>query len=219
MVEERFAVGQPMFTAVICLIRWCSIENGVIDIKKLLSSACAVAALSLSAPASAQSGILGDVLQGMFGGGSNSIGNYDRQIRIAYERGEISQSEAGDLQRRYYDMQRLQQEYCQDGLSREERYDLENRARDFQQRFQMARSDGGYNDDSSWDNNDRRCPPGLAKKRNGCLPPGQVGRYDDQYRDTDRYSQNDRYVWQRDRNGRLVQIDRRTGQVVSVRGR
>lgn len=26
-------------------------------------------------------------------------------------------------------------------------------------------------------NNDRFCPPGLAKKRNGCLPPGHAKRY------------------------------------------
>ncbi len=196
--------------------------------KKLLASACAVAALSMATPAAAQSGILGDVLQSILGGGSSSrIGNYDHQIRIAYERGEISQSEASDLQRRYYDLQRLDQQYRQNGLSREERYELEQRARDFQQRFQMARSDGGYDNDDRWgSNNGRDCPPGLAKKRNGCLPPGQVGRngqYDDrygtQYGDNDRYSQNDRYVWQRDRDGRLVQIDRSTGRVVAVRNR
>lgn len=189
--------------------------------KRLLLSACTVAALSIGAPATAQSGVLGDVFRGMFGSSSyNQVGNYDDRIRIAYQRGEISQSEASDLQRRYYDLQRLEQQYRQNGLSRDERYDLERRVSDFQRRFEMARSNGGYDDDDQWGDNDgRRCPPGLAKKRNGCLPPGQVGRDDYQYRDYNGYDQNDRYVWQRDRSGRMVQIDRRTGQVVSVRNR
>ncbi|MGX7953451.1 hypothetical protein ACWPM1_12940 [Tsuneonella sp. HG249] len=195
--------------------------------KRLLLSACAVATLSVSAPAAAQSGVLGDVFRGIFGSNSsNQIGNYDEQIRIAYQRREISQSEASDLQRRYYELQRLEQQYRQNGLSRDERYDLERRVNDFQRRFEMARSNGGYNDDDQWGNNDgRRCPPGLAKKRNGCLPPGQVGREDGRYRDSNGYREgydyrdSDRYVWQRDRNGRIVQIDRRTGQVVSTRNR
>jgi hypothetical protein len=189
--------------------------------KTLLTSACAVAALSFAAPASAQSGIFGDLLGGIFGNGSSAqMGNYDDRIRIAYQRGEISQSEARDLQNRYYELQRLEQQYRQNGLSRDERYDLERRVSDFQRRFEMARSNGGYHDDDGWQNNDdRRCPPGLAKKWNGCLPPGQVGRNGGQYDDRSGYDDNDRYVWQRDRYGRLVQIDRRTGQVVSVRDR
>ena len=51
------------------------------------------------------------------------------------------------------------------------------------------------------------CPPGLAKKNNGCLPPGQAKKvyrehYDD--RDRDRYVDRDRY---RDRD-RYVERDR-----------
>jgi len=202
--------------------------------KNFLASACAVAALSLAAPVSAQSGILGDVIQGVFGGSSSRIDNYDDRIRVAYQRGEISEREARDLQNRYFELRQLEQQYRQGGLSRDERYDLQRRVSDFQRRFEMARNNGRYDDDDDdrWsDNNGRRCPPGLAKKRNGCLPPGQVGRddgryrdssgYRDDYRDSDRdgYRDGDRYVWQRDRNGRMVQIDRRTGRVVRVSNR
>lgn len=190
--------------------------------KKLLASACAVAALSLAAPASAQSGILGDVIESVLGGSSSRIGNFDRRIQVAYERGEISESEARDLQRRYYELRRLERRYRQNGLSRDERYDLQRRASDLQRRLDRARydryddddwNDRDWDDDNRWSNRNR-CPPGLAKKNNGCMPPGQVGRDDGRYRDTSRYRENDRYVWQRDRNGRMVQIDRRTGRVV-----
>lgn len=187
--------------------------------RKLLLSACAVAAMSVAAPASAQSGIFGDLIGGIFGNSSSRIGNYGQQIRIAYQRGEISESEARNLQNQYDRLRQLEQQYRLDGLSRDERYDLERRASELQRRFEMARSNGGYDDRDGWDNNGRACPPGLAKKRNGCLPPGQVGRSDGQYYESNGYRDGDRYVWQRDRYGRTVQIDRRTGRVVSVRDR
>ena len=73
------------------------------------------------------------------------------------------------------------------------------------------------------------CPPGLAKKNNGCLPPGQarklyaVGQrlpsslryynvpvqYRDQYRD------NDDYYYRYD-NGSIYQVDARTRIITSV---
>jgi hypothetical protein len=56
------------------------------------------------------------------------------------------------------------------------------------------------------------CPPGLAKKNNGCLPPGQArqmrrdasGRYDGYWlRGDDRYRYDDGYMYRYDRNGGL----------------
>ena len=188
--------------------------------KKLLASACAVAALSLTAPASAQSGVLGDIIQGVLGGGSSRIGNFDERIRVAYQRGEISDREARDLQQRYYDLRQREQSYPQNGLTQNERYDLQNRANELQRRLEQARYDGDGRDrdwdDGNWSDGRNACPPGLRKKNNGCLPPGQVGREDSRYRDSYAYRDTDRYVWQQDRNGRMIQIDRRTGQVVRV---
>jgi hypothetical protein len=192
--------------------------------KKVLATACAMAALTVAAPASAQ-GILGDLLGGVFGG-SSRVGNYDERIRIAYQRGEISDTEARQLQQQYYELREREQYYRQDGLSRDERYDLQRRVSDFERRFEMARRDGDYRDRDRWDDRDRWsnrgdgwCPPGLAKKGNGCQPPGQASRSDSRYRDSDsyRYRDADRYVWQRDRDGRMVQVDRRTGRVVAWR--
>lgn len=59
------------------------------------------------------------------------------------------------------------------------------------------------------------CPPGLAKKNNGCLPPGQarqmrreaLGRYDGYWLRGDegyRYRYDDGYMYRYDRNGGLT---------------
>jgi hypothetical protein len=193
---------------------------------KLLASACAVAALSLTAPASAQSGALGDIIQSVLGGGSSSrIGNFDERIRVAYQRGEISDREARDLQNRYYDLRQREQSYRQNGLTQNERYDLQNRANELQRRLEQARYDGDRRerdrdwDDGDWSDGRNACPPGLRRKDNGCMPPGQVGRDDNRYRESSAYRNTDRYVWQQDRYGRMIQIDRRTGQVVRIENR
>ena len=72
------------------------------------------------------------------------------------------------------------------------------------------------------------CPPGLAKKGNGCLPPGQakklgVGdryayptdRYyvPDRYRD--RYSDNGESLY-RYRDGNVYEIDRDSGLITEI---
>jgi hypothetical protein len=189
--------------------------------KKIIASACAVAALSLGAPASAQSGILGDIIQGVFGGSSRRVGNYDDRINAAYQRGEISSAQARDLQNRYIQLVNLEQRYRQNGLSGDERYDLERRANDLQRRLEYARNGNNYDNGYYNDGRDGRngCPPGLSRKNNGCLPPGQVGRDNNRYGETSAYRDTDRYVWQQDRSGRMVQVDRRTGQVVRVANR
>ena len=82
-------------------------------------------------------------------------------------------------------------------------------------RSDFGRSFNGYNDD---------CPPGLARKNNGCLPPGQAkrmvgallpaalgaslldGPYRQWYRDNDRYFYRDDgdYIYRVNRDGGLV---------------
>jgi hypothetical protein len=173
----------------------------------------------MAAPASAQSGAFGDIIQSILGGSSNRVNNIDDRIRVAYQRGEISRSEARDLESRAYQLRDLEQHYRQDGLTRNERYDLQRRVADLQNRFERARYDrnnGDWEDDNDWSDNRDRCPPGLRRKNNGCTPPGQVGRQDSRYDDDYAYRNDERYVWQQDRNGRMLQVDRRTGQVVRV---
>ena len=92
---------------------------------------------------------------------------------------------------------------------------------------QMSRE--GWGRFGAWGNN---CPPGLAKKNNGCLPPGQARKrfnagqrwsgsgtawsynqipYD--WRNQYNLSANDRYYY---RDGYLYQVDRRTNVVEQV---
>jgi len=99
--------------------------------------------------------------------------------------------------------------------------------------FKRARRSGPTTDARNWyvwSDNDQRyggrdgCPPGLARKNNGCLPPGQamrVGeRYSNQYARVpasygERYRDTSRYLY-RYNDGRIYQIERRTGVVVQV---
>ncbi|MCV2878689.1 excinuclease ABC subunit A [Sedimentimonas flavescens] len=71
------------------------------------------------------------------------------------------------------------------------------------------------------------CPPGLAKKNNGCMPPGQVKHrwnigdriHDDYYilRNPDRYGLNPRYdYWSKD--DYVYRVDRRTGEILDLIG-
>jgi hypothetical protein len=200
--------------------------------KKLLLSAVAVAALGTAAPASAQiGGILQDGIEGLFGGGGR-LGQLDNRIENSYRRGEISRAEAERLHSEYLQLRRLEQEYRVGGLSREERYDLQRRVEMLERRIDQARYGGGsrYDRDGRWDNSGDRygrngCPPGLARKNNGCLPPGQAKKRGDIYDDRlggmlsgfgARYRDNERFIYRSDNTGRIYQVDRRTGRIVRV---
>jgi len=194
--------------------------------KKYFLAAAAVAALGAAAPASAQ--IFPQNLQGLFGGGSaisSRLAMLDRQINLAFQRGEISRGEAARLQSELVQLSQLEQSYRIDGLNRAERRDLEQRLQMLERNIQLARFDRRYDD--RWNDNDRRfgnngCPPGLAKKNNGCMPPGLArqgnragAQYGSQYNPMYGGWDSQRYIY-RQEGGRTLQIDRRTGQVVRV---
>ena len=199
--------------------------------KKYLLAAAAVAALGSAAPASAQVGdIIQQGIQGLLGGGgiNGRLATLENQIRVSFQRGEISQTEAGRLQSELVQLRALEQSFRADGLSRSERSELQQRLQGLERRIQQARFDrnGRFDDDDRFGNNDRAsgrnaCPPGLAKKNNGCLPPGQAKKGDRSGRDFDdarmdrRFQDTDRFIFRQD-GDRIVQIDRRTGQVVRV---
>jgi polyhydroxyalkanoate synthesis regulator phasin len=213
--------------------------------KRILLAASAVLALGAAAPASAQLGdmiqreVLKQGLRGVLGGGSGRLEQLDDRIEQSVRRGEISQDQARRLLDEYQQLRRLDRDYRQGGLSRDERYELDRRISDFERRIESARydrdgrydnddryRDDRYNDGRGYDSSARNgCPPGLAKKGNGCLPPGQAkkngGAYDygrDQYQSGfgDRYRDTDQYIFRQQSDGRVLQIDRRTGQVVRV---
>ncbi len=191
--------------------------------KSYLLAAAAVAAISSAAPASAQSGILGQGIQQLLGGGVNTrLASLENQIRASFQRGEISRTEAGRLQNELFQLRQLEQSYRNDGLNRFERSDLQQRVQMLERRIQEARFNDNIGNDDRFDDDDRQfgrnaCPPGLAKKGNNCMPPGQAkknGRFNDRY-EADRFQNNERFIYRQDGN-RLLQIDRRTGQVVRV---
>ncbi len=211
--------------------------------KIFLLAATAAATLATATPASAQ---LGDIIQrqimqqglrNILGGGGGSSARLERlddRIQQASRRGDISPQEARRLYDEYEQLRRLERDYRNGGINREERYDLDRRVDQLERRIEDARlnRDGRYDDDyydrdGAYDRGSSSrngCPPGLAKKNNGCLPPGQARKNDRGYDGRDRFPgeyqdglrDNDRFVFQRQPDGRIFQIDRRTGEVVRV---
>ena len=195
--------------------------------KKHLLAAVAIAALGTAAPASAQ---VGNVLQNLLGGGgiNNRLATLESQISVSFQRGEISQAEAARLQSELSQLRQLDQSFRIDGLNRAERSELQQRLQVLERRIQQARfkRDDRFDNDDRFDDDDRRfgrnaCPPGLDKKNNGCLPPGQAkkgdrssGQFGDMRMDR-RFQDTDRFIYRED-GDRILQIDRRTGLVVAV---
>lgn len=191
--------------------------------KKLIMTLAAVSALSVGAPAAAQY--------------ANSnidarIQQLQLQLQAGVRAGTITRNEAVPLREQLRQLSRLERQYSRDGLSRGERDQLQQRIRNLRQQIRYAERNGdnrGRYDRDRWDDDDRYgnrgfCPPGLAKKNNGCLPPGQAKKMGDRYDNDwsgvprqwrDRYRDGNRYIYRYD-NGRIYQIDRRTGRVVRV---
>lgn len=160
-----------------------------------------------------------------------------RQLERQYSQDGLSSGERNDLQNRIQQLrQRIQsanrnEEYRD--RDRDGRYDRDDRRdgrrydrRDDDDRYERDDDDDRYGRDDRF--NGRFCPPGLAKKNNGCVPPGLEGRgmregdryregmgsplparYRDQFRDTDRY-------FHRFDGRNVYRIDRRTLIIVAI---
>lgn len=120
------------------------------------------------------------------------------QLQAGVQSGAITRAEAMPLRRQLRQLFDLERRYAAGGFSGRERADLQNRMASLRQGIRMAGRDGNgrYDrDDDRW--SDRRdCPPGLDRRNNGCLPPGQAGRDDGDGR------------WSDDRPGRGEWSDR-----------
>lgn len=162
--------------------------------KTIILALAATSALGLAAPAAAQSGGYANV--------SGHVGQIQAQLQAGVRSGAITRSEAMPLRQQLRELTRLERQYAGGGFSRAERSDLQRRAQMLRQEIRIAaqshygRDDRRDRDDDRWGrdrDDDRRdgrwergdddrwgrdCPPGLEKKDNGCLPPGQVGRED-----------------------------------------
>ncbi|URD61020.1 hypothetical protein M8312_00415 [Sphingomonas sp. KRR8] len=96
------------------------------------------------------------------------------------------------------------------------------------------RDQGDRGDRYGYGYNDRGCPPGLAKKHNGCMPPGQARRLNrgDRYAQSygyryynynsipydvrERYDLNRNYRYYSDNSGYLYGVDPRTQVVQQI---
>jgi len=187
--------------------------------KKIMMTMAAVSALAMAGPVTAQ----------------NATGNFDVRInqlqtnlQAGVQSGRITRREAVPLREQLRQLSQLERQYSRNGLSRGERDQLQQRIQTLRQQIRQAERNGanraGYDRNDGRYGNGRACPPGLARKDNGCMPPGQVGRVGSRYDDEwgrvpsqwqNQYRDSDRYTYRYDK-GRVYQIDRRTGNIVRV---
>ena len=162
---------------------------------KIIIALAATTAIAAAAPAAAQ-----------YGGNIQLRTNQlQTQLQAGVQAGSISRAEAMPLREQLRALTQLERQYSRDGLSQQERSDLQGRMAALRQGIRTAARDG----DDRYDRDDRYgdggygrdCPPGLAKKNNGCLPPGQGGRddRDGRWNDGDRYGRGE--MMDRNRDG------------------
>ncbi len=158
--------------------------------KKILLAMTALSAVAVAAPAAAQYGNQASVYGGGNANVSNRIMQLETRLQAGIRSGAIDRREAMTLRAQLRELRRLERQYSRDGLSMQERTDLQQRIRSFRQAIRLA--DGGGNGRWNDDDDDRYGRSGRSDaNRNG---------YDD--RDHDR---DDR--WDDDRYGRSGRID------------
>ena len=125
--------------------------------KKIITIVAALSAIGLAAPAVAQDRYDNNG----YGYNGNGAGGIDartdqlqRRIQAGIERGTISRQEAVYLRDGYRQLNRIERQYSRNGLSRDERRDLQQRIQQLQQQIQLAeRSRGngyGRDDNRGW---------------------------------------------------------------------
>jgi hypothetical protein len=163
--------------------------------KKFIIALAATTAIAAAAPAAAQySAQAGTNMQ-------LRTDQLQSQLQAGVQAGTITRAEAAPLREQLRVLNQLERQYSVNGLTVQERSELQSRRQSLRQGIRMAirNGDSRYDrDDRYGDRYDRDCPPGLEKKNNGCLPPGQVGRDD----------RDDRWGDRDDRRGTAEWIDR-----------
>ena len=136
--------------------------------KKIILALAATTALAAAMPASAQTG------------GTNiqvRIDQLQTQLQTDVRSGAITRAEAVPLREQLRQLSQLERQYRQGGFTVQERSALQSRIASLRQGIRLAARSGGNRTDRNERWSDRRdCPPGLERKDNGCMPPGQVGR-------------------------------------------
>ena len=113
---------------------------------KLLTAMAAVSALAIAAPGAAQysnqAGVNANVNANARGavGISNRIARLEARIQAGVSAGTIDRTEARTLRQQLRNITRLERQYSRNGLTQQERADLQMRVRSF--RDQLAMADG-----------------------------------------------------------------------------
>lgn len=117
--------------------------------KKVLLSMAAVGAIAVAAPSMAQYGTA-NVNAGGGMGIENRIARLDARINAGVQAGTIDRTEARTLRLQLRDIRQRERQYSRNGLSQQERADLQQRVRNFRDQLRLA--DGGRTDryGSNW---------------------------------------------------------------------
>ena len=121
----------------------------------------AVSALMAAAPAVAQYSNQGNLNAGANANFSNRIAQLNTRLQAGVQQGTIDRREAQSLRPQLRELTRLERQYSLNGVSRQERQDLQQRIRSVRQQLRIADGGGygrndqyGYNDDDYYDDDD-----------------------------------------------------------------
>lgn len=168
---------------------------------KLLWAAAGVSALAIAAPAAGQSGYgQGQYSQSQYSRGAGFEARFERleaRLRAGVQQRSISNDEARLLDAQLRRLRDMHRRYAADGLSREERRDLQQQTWELRRQMRIADSGGWdrYDSDDAWrdDDDDRRPSQGYGQR-------DWIDRDNDGYDDRD-YDRDGR--WDDDVNARI----------------
>ena len=128
--------------------------------KKLLIAMTAASAIAVAAPAAPQWGNQSQTSVNARAGANieTRIAQLETRLRAGIQSGAIDRTEARTLRMQLRELTRLQRQYRRNGLTQQERADLQQRLRSVRQQFRMA--DGGAN--GRWADNDDAYYPGQG---------------------------------------------------------
>ena len=141
---------------------------------KLIATMAAVSALAIAAPAVAQPGYGGQQQNNYRGGNADAnlsarIDQLQVRLQVGVQSGSISRREAGPLRQQLRQLTQLERQYARNGISGQERGELQRRLRDLRQG--IRRADG--NNQARWDGYDREDGYGRDGQWSGYADQGQ----------------------------------------------
>lgn len=119
--------------------------------KKIILSIATTAALAVGAPALAQ-------YESGYDAGANigvRIGNLQTRIQTGVQQGTISREEAYPLRQQLRDLTRIERQYSVNGLTGQERGDLQRRLQNLRQQIRYAEGGRGQDGYGQYDRDDR----------------------------------------------------------------